>query len=205
MKTLLAAASLLTSVSAFATQDYKATQCEVFIDKVAGLQVNYHGAFGAILNTQVFVKIDPSKTGPISRVVFYSNERTVDNDGKVKSETGFREVALEAYQGGQDYYVVGLGDLENHWWDRSNTADRTEHEGAFFVERQDGVRLWVNPPASVGEHFLFDEGTSNTLSSEKQNYINGGTYPFGAANVTSLAEIKKTADYNTYWNPQRCR
>lgn len=196
---------LMVGGNALAARDIKATNCEIFIDKVAAQQVAYHGAFGAILSTQVFLKIDLFKTGPVRRVVFYSNEKSIDNGGQVNRETGFRDVELQSYFGAPDYFMAGLGDLENHWWDESNTQDRAEHEGAFYVERLDGVRLWVNPAVSYGPHFLFNEGTVATLETNGQIYSGHEGYPYGVAKLRHLDEVKQTADYNTYWNPSRCR
>lgn len=206
MNKLFASALIsIISAQALAAGDFKATNCEIFIDKVAGHQVNYHGAFGAIVHTEVLLKIDLSQTGPISKVVFFSNLKSIDNNGDVTSETGFREVRLFPYFGAADYYIADLGDLENHWWDSSNTADANVHEGAFYVERADGVRLWANPSSNFGEHFLFDKGTADTVHREKQIYIGSGSFPFGAASLIGLGQVKKAADFNTYWNPARCR
>jgi hypothetical protein len=202
---LVALCSLVLGANALAARDFKATNCEIFIDKVAGQQVGYHGAFGAIIHTQVFLKIDLSKTGPVRKVVFYSNQRAVDKNGSIKTESGFREVELSNYFGAADYFIAGLGDLENHWWDSDSRDGRAEHEGAFYVERLDGVRLWVNPATSYGPHFLFNEDTADTLSAQGQIYSGNDGYPYGAAKLRHLNEVKQTADYNTYWNPSRCR
>ncbi|MEI8025024.1 MAG: hypothetical protein WCI18_01630 [Pseudomonadota bacterium] len=202
---LIVLCSFISGARAFAAQDFKATHCEIFIDKVAGKQEGYHGAFGSILDTEVFLKINLYKTGPIRKVVFYSNRKTVDNSGNVKTETGFREVLLSSYFGAPDYFTINLGDLENHWWDRSDLEDRVEHEGAFYVELLDGVRLWLNPAESYGSHFLFDEGTNATLYAQGQIYTGSDGYIYGAARLHHLEDVKQTADYNTYWNPSHCR
>jgi hypothetical protein len=204
-RSIFALCSLALASNAWGSQDLKATNCEIFIDKVAGKQVGYHGAFGTVINTEVFLKIDLSKTGPVRKIVFFSTQRNVDDYGNITSQSGFRDVELSPYFGAADYFVANLGDLENHWWDRSNSQDRAEHEGAFYVERLDGVRLWVNPARDFGPHFLFDEGTADTLSARGQIYSGNDGYPYGAAKLNHVDDVMKTADYNTYWNPSRCR
>ena len=172
---------------------------------VAAQQVNYHGAFGAILDAQVYVKIDKAqldRRGGIKRVAFFGIKRTVDNNGRVTTATSSQEMNLNSFYS-ETYFQFSMGDLENHWWDRSNTADAAVYEGAFFVDAKDGTRLWVNP-TGAGSSFKFDEGTIQTLSGNKAVYVINNT-PFGVATTTSLDNVPPTANYNTYWNPGRCR
>ncbi len=152
----------------------------------------------------MFIKIDLNKTGPIRSVVFYSTERNLYSNNAIKNETGYREVNLPQFANSPDYFQASLGDLVSHWWNRDDATNK-QHEGAFFVERADGVRLWANPSSNYGEHFLFDEGTAKTLYSNGQIYLTNSTVPYGAATLTSLGQVMPTANYNTYLNPQRCR
>lgn len=200
--TAVAAFGSLTPVAS-ALADEHATHCEIYIDKVAAQQTAYHGAFGAILNTKAYIKLDlnqlAARGGPV-RVVFYGTRRTVDNSGRVTSDTGAQEIELSPFYGA-DYYEFSMGDIENHWWDSNNAQDANQFEGAFFVETRDGSRLWTNPNGP-GTSFLFDEGAAGTLRSRGEVFAGS---PYGAARKTSLEEITRTADYNTYWNPYRCR
>lgn len=199
----------LSLVSMFAPQtataaDIRGTHCELFILKAGGHQTAYHGAFGAIINAQMFLKVDLAQVPDVRKVAFYGTTRQIDNAGTVLSETGFREVELPRFFASADTFVFDMGDLENHWWDSTNSTPRTEHEGAFFVEKANGDRLWANPSAEYGPHYLFDELTVASLRSTKAIYIPTG-YPYGAAVRVGVDSLPLTADTNTYLNPLRCR
>lgn len=196
----------MVSTSALA-QDIRAQNCEMWIDKMGAELTAYHGAFGAIYNVRPFVKLNLDKLRPhgsVKRVVWFGIERQVDNDGRIVSETPFRAVELTPFMGSADYFFLNLGDLENHWWDSSNTQHALAHEGAFFVEMSNGTRLWINSAVNSSQNFMFDKLTLDTLRDHGQTFTSSG-YIYGPVRVDSVEKLKKTAEYNSYWNPYSCR
>ncbi len=195
----LAGASFLPP-QAQAFDDVRATNCEIFIDRIAARQTTWHGAFGGILIGEAYVKIDLPQVGLGSRVFFYGRTLSIDKSKKVTSDTGFRKVELIPFQGSSDYFMLPLGHLSHYWF---NDYDRISHEGAFFVEKANGTRLWLNSDQGDG-HFFFDEGTSRAIRDLGATYVNS-EFPYGEARHTGIVSIPNTASTNTYLNPQRCQ
>lgn len=193
---------------AWASPEVSATNCQAWVDKVAGLQKAYHSAYGAIIDTEVFIKIDLSQTGPIDMVGFYAEKSTFDDFGHLIAASEWQTYPLTPYFDAKDYYQINLGQLVDYSF---NGKDHHHYYGAFFVNTLDGRRLWIN---SAYGNFRFDDSTyglitrrrTDTVSGQSENEIYvAGRNPHGFASKRALVHISKTADIALDYNPFGCR
>lgn len=170
------------AVTAASIQDIRATNCEVFVDKVR-VYHSSHGFTGAVL----FVKLlNDRLDGDVTKVAFFA-KHTYENYYGDRTVEDWQAYEGQKFAGANDYYevrsynydgfVVGADYSSDHVW-----------LGAVYVETSTGKRYWSN--THDGGNFWLDHNSIAAM----QPWVNN-----------SLSNVPKTADQLTYWNPQRCR
>jgi len=165
-------------------EHFKATHCEVFVDRVA--------PFFAQMN--------------VSQLTIYL-KTPVD---KLSGRGGVKSAGLHAQiiQGGnrgpfQDFAAMRFPSSDDYWtldldmFDVQRGAART-FRGAFWVEANDGTRFWLNA-SEGGQDFVLD---SNLLSNLQKQRPPGFFSNHGS---TSPSAAVAPADQFPYLNAERCR
>lgn len=193
MPTLISFLFSLTIASTVFAADYRANNCEVFVDKVAAWSGS-HGYRGLTLKIKT---LNDRLDGAIKMVAFHSmvhsSPKVLDFCAKHPAANGNSNgcpnvgkwISRPAHPHfGSDYFKIDL-ELKHDY--------NFEHvyEGVIFVETVKGTRYWLK--TGHGGNFFVDEN----MRSDLIRLGSGGYYRQG--------KDMSTADNFEYLNPSRCR
>lgn len=177
MKKLMYAAVLisLTSGICSAGNNYRATNCELFIDKIAAV-TGSHGYKG--LN--IWVKtLNTRLDGEIAEVGFQNLSNTIS--------WKWQDLPLTSHFGSADYFTITLP-ITTMWMTESAI-----YEGTFYLRTKNWSTYWIKN--IYGNDFVFDLNAFDILE-KKTGFINySGTTDSGVP--TQRGDM-------TYYNPGVC-
>ncbi|MEK6705390.1 MAG: hypothetical protein AABZ06_06335 [Bdellovibrionota bacterium] len=173
------------------SMDIRATNCEVFIDKV-GVYHAFNPQWGEAIAAQFYVKtINDRLDGKVKKVGFYAQTRHAKTGGVM---IDWREFTSFPFEGATDYFEFFLKDFRT---DATWTFPH-EFEGAFFVETENGTRYWAN--TSVGGNFVINPDLVKRIEQ-----ATGRQYGDKHGGNFKVRQLPKTADFFQELNPWQCR
>lgn len=177
---------------ASAMKDVKATNCEIFVDKMR-LSSSSHGFLG----TTPYVKIVRDRLdGDVVKVGFFGSHSYKGLDGQ--SQGGqWKEYPGYAFLGASDYFEV-KEDLYNQFTLAVDFSMNHVYEGAFFVETTKATRYWANTAESGNFRIDYD-----SISALKGNAWSLSAVAY--EHMQDIGKVPATADMLPYYNPQHCR
>jgi hypothetical protein len=175
----------LISVPSVLAADVEATNCELFIDKVAAFQGGQRAK-----GMTIFVKtLNDRLDGPIAEVCFRNHQEFPVQWGRNPDWRNWHNEPLHAYHLASDYFFYRTDSLASEY-------GGVQYEGVFYVRTQRGTVYWIHSPTENG-NFVFDaQGHDNVL------LVRGWSDNTGEDAMNAVSTQQSSM---RYYNPMGCR